>query len=224
MLPLACTQPRTPRDAKKPRVQVVLLATDGDVAEPALAAKVAAGWKDEAARCQKPACELLKLAIRADPAHLAPFAYDAVLSKSPGPGAVATNVDGGVTRVTMERSGSAFEVLGMFTGQGGDDVTERAMQFVVVSGYKRGANATVVVSDDCAADLEKTTGLYGRQWPFLLAAVGRACDGPPRSKHVYATVVAGAADVQTGYTRLVLEFDKNTHALLSASTTFESWK
>lgn len=201
-----------------------MLATDGDVVDPALASRVAAGWRAEEARCQKPGCELLKLAIGAEPNHLAPFGYDGVLSTSSGPAAVATNVDGGVNRLAMERAGSAFEVLGMFTGRGGDDVTERAMQFVVVSGYQRGANATIVLSDDCAADLEKTVGLYGRQWPFLVAAVGRACGGPPRSAHVYATVVTGASTVATGYTRLTLDFDKNTHALLSASTTFESWK
>ena len=222
-LALACTEPRVSRDLKKPRVQIVLLATSGDVVDPGLASKVTAGWRKEEARCQKPSCELLKLAINARPEHLAALSYDAVLSRSPGPAVVSTNVDGGVSRLAMTRVGNSLEVLGYLSGGSGDDVTERAMQFGMSSVGPRAVNGTVIISDDCTAELEKTIGTYGGEWWLLAAAVGRACDGSPASRHVRSTVVAGASEVGLGYTRLVLDFDKNTRALLSASTTFESW-
>jgi hypothetical protein len=203
----ACPAPdrEAERAKKKPRVEVVVLSTfDERFAEPAWAGRLEAAWTDEAARCVEPECALLKLSASSS------------ATPSPDLGYVATSTDGGPTQEPLaeffvERGGLRLQVLRV-----GGAGAESALQQVVPEVFKREARGTIVVSELCSDELAKMAERHGREWPFVLLAIGKPCQ-QPAARHIFATLVV-AAGVGQGYVRSSLTFDRNTAALLKADS------
>lgn len=216
----ACTEQAKPsRDEKKPRSQIVVLVTDGVPDDEASRTSVEKTLSAEAATCVAPGCELVTFSLGEVNGAAG---FDAVLSKSSSPNAVATNV-GGTRMLGVKRSLTSFEVYGFATGGEGDLATGRALPLTIGPRMPAGAQ-TFALSNDCSELVEKSIEKHGQWWPYLHGAFGRTCDGAPHSKHVYASTVASTPTFAEGYTRVRYEFDRNTRALLSVNVTFEKWK
>jgi len=220
LLAAACTQSRPTREEKKPRAQIVVLATSGTPSDEAQQARLDAALEWEGRRCVKPACELMLLATGG---AAGAKGFDAVLTPSSAPGTVATNVEGGQQQVIVKRALGDFEIFGWRAGAEGEQRTERMMPPVVEARMRKGATV-LVLTDECVGHLEDVITRHGTWWGFLFAAFGRACEGQPaKAKHVLSTVVAATPELGEGYVRLQLEFDRNTKALLLANTSYETW-
>jgi 2',3'-cyclic-nucleotide 2'-phosphodiesterase (5'-nucleotidase family) len=84
--------------------------------------------------------------------------------------------------------------------------------------HDHGAHVGIVLSDVCVEDLADAFEQSGRDWAFLVLAIGQRCAAAEVRSPIHSVALLAAGDGFQQYARAKLTFDKNTGALLRAET------